>query len=333
MILVFGAFLAANPYALLDHSAFQDGLTQQTETAGDEGGKLGLANTNGWLYYLGTYTWGFGWLPSLAALGGGDRDGAQTARLRADPAARAARPVPLPRPPVALLLALDAAGLPDAGADRGVGGGDAGRAACSRRGRAAGRGRAGAPAGPRLHDPQRRRAGPRRHPRAGPRVDGQEHPGRLEDRRRADRARPVGRRPRLLQSRHRQRQPLEQMGDVALAGRQPRQAAESQPRRQARGLRAHHAARPGRRLPARRLLLGRDRLDPDRPRLRRPQSGPAGDQVLRRAQGARRRRLPRQTGIRRRAVLLRLVFNYRPLSFSRPGPEIIIYHLRNCTES
>jgi hypothetical protein len=68
--LVCGGFLAANPYALLDHHAFVEGLRKQTETAGQEGGKLGLANSSGWRYYLGTFTWGFGWLPSLAALGG-----------------------------------------------------------------------------------------------------------------------------------------------------------------------------------------------------------------------------------------------------------------------
>jgi hypothetical protein len=63
-------FLVANPYALLDHHAFIDGLQKQTETAGEEGGKLGLANSSGWLYYLGTFGWGFGWLPLVAAAGG-----------------------------------------------------------------------------------------------------------------------------------------------------------------------------------------------------------------------------------------------------------------------
>src|SRR3954447_7333780 len=64
-------FLLANPYALLDHHAFIDGLQKQTDTAaGDEGGKLGLANSSGWIYSLGTFGWGFGWLPVLAALGG-----------------------------------------------------------------------------------------------------------------------------------------------------------------------------------------------------------------------------------------------------------------------
>src|SRR3954470_9779080 len=65
------AFLIFNPYALLARHAFwDDGIRKQTETAGDEGGKLGLANTSGWWYYLTTSTWGFGWLASVAALGG-----------------------------------------------------------------------------------------------------------------------------------------------------------------------------------------------------------------------------------------------------------------------
>ena len=68
--LLCAGFLAANPYALLDQQAFRDALEKQTETAGEEGGKLGLANSSGWRYYLGTFTWGFGWLPSLFALGG-----------------------------------------------------------------------------------------------------------------------------------------------------------------------------------------------------------------------------------------------------------------------
>ena len=68
--LMCAGFVAANPYALLDRHTFWDGIQKQTETAGEEGGKLGLANSTGWTYYLGTFTWGFGWLPSLLALGG-----------------------------------------------------------------------------------------------------------------------------------------------------------------------------------------------------------------------------------------------------------------------
>ena len=66
------AFLVANPYALLDRAQFIDDLRKQTSTAaGNEGGgKLGLAQTHGLPYYLQTFTWGFGWLPSLLALGG-----------------------------------------------------------------------------------------------------------------------------------------------------------------------------------------------------------------------------------------------------------------------
>lgn len=61
------AFLVANPYALLDVSAFADGLSHQSDASADEAGKLGLTQTNGWRHYLWALTWGFGWLPLLAA--------------------------------------------------------------------------------------------------------------------------------------------------------------------------------------------------------------------------------------------------------------------------
>lgn len=69
-VLALGAFLVANPYALLDFDTFRDGLQKQSEASGDGGGKLGLTESSGLLYYLGTTTWGLGWLPALAALGG-----------------------------------------------------------------------------------------------------------------------------------------------------------------------------------------------------------------------------------------------------------------------
>jgi hypothetical protein len=69
-VLTVVAFLVADPYALLDVHAFHHGLTTQTETASSEGGKLGLQHISGWRYYAGAGTWAFGWLPSLAALGG-----------------------------------------------------------------------------------------------------------------------------------------------------------------------------------------------------------------------------------------------------------------------
>jgi hypothetical protein len=68
--LTVAGFVVFDPYALLDHTAFRDGLQKQTETASDEGGKLGLADVSGWRYYVGTAGWALGWLPSLAALGG-----------------------------------------------------------------------------------------------------------------------------------------------------------------------------------------------------------------------------------------------------------------------
>jgi hypothetical protein len=64
-------FLLANPYALLDFPAFHHGLAQQrTYASGDELAKLGLTQRSGILYYLWTLTWGLGWVPALAALGG-----------------------------------------------------------------------------------------------------------------------------------------------------------------------------------------------------------------------------------------------------------------------
>jgi 4-amino-4-deoxy-L-arabinose transferase-like glycosyltransferase len=69
-----GGFLLANPYALLDFGAFHAGVSQQrTLTSGDELEKLGLTQRNGIVYYLWTLTWGIGWIPALAALGGAVR--------------------------------------------------------------------------------------------------------------------------------------------------------------------------------------------------------------------------------------------------------------------
>jgi 4-amino-4-deoxy-L-arabinose transferase-like glycosyltransferase len=63
-------FAVANPYALFDWDMFREGLRTQSAASGDGGGKLGLVGDSGVLYYLGTLTWGLGWLPALAALGG-----------------------------------------------------------------------------------------------------------------------------------------------------------------------------------------------------------------------------------------------------------------------
>jgi hypothetical protein len=68
-VLALAGFVAANPFAVLDWDAFRDGLSHQSETSAD-GGKLGLSTDSGIVYYLGTATWGLGWLPALAALAG-----------------------------------------------------------------------------------------------------------------------------------------------------------------------------------------------------------------------------------------------------------------------
>jgi hypothetical protein len=66
------AFLAVfallNPYALLNASEARGQITGQSAQA--DTAKLGQDDTYGWLYYVGTLTWGFGWLPLLAAAAG-----------------------------------------------------------------------------------------------------------------------------------------------------------------------------------------------------------------------------------------------------------------------
>jgi Dolichyl-phosphate-mannose-protein mannosyltransferase len=65
------AFVIANPYALLDPGTFFSGVNQQASlSAGPDPVKLGTRPGNGFGYYLWTFTWGLGWVPSLAAVGG-----------------------------------------------------------------------------------------------------------------------------------------------------------------------------------------------------------------------------------------------------------------------
>jgi hypothetical protein len=67
-------FLVANPYALLDTDAFRAGVARQrTLASGEELAKLGLTQSTGIVYYLWSLTWGLGWIPALAALGGAIR--------------------------------------------------------------------------------------------------------------------------------------------------------------------------------------------------------------------------------------------------------------------
>jgi hypothetical protein len=68
--LALASFLIANPYALLDFGAFHGELNHQSQLAGEGQGKLGAGHTGGVRYYLWSLTWGLGWVPALAALGG-----------------------------------------------------------------------------------------------------------------------------------------------------------------------------------------------------------------------------------------------------------------------
>jgi hypothetical protein len=65
------AFIAANPYSVLDFSAFHAGVTtQQALAGGSDPEKLGTTATSGTAFYVWTFTWGLGWAPSIAALAG-----------------------------------------------------------------------------------------------------------------------------------------------------------------------------------------------------------------------------------------------------------------------
>ena len=65
------AFLLANPVsALLDFHRFHSELVHQSSLSGEAQGKLGAPKQGGLLYYLWSFTWGLGWVPALAALGG-----------------------------------------------------------------------------------------------------------------------------------------------------------------------------------------------------------------------------------------------------------------------
>ena len=72
-VLALVAFLAANPYSVLNWDEFVNGLTHQSDASGDAAGKLGLTQDNGYLYYLWSFGWGLGWVPLFFAVGGAVR--------------------------------------------------------------------------------------------------------------------------------------------------------------------------------------------------------------------------------------------------------------------
>jgi hypothetical protein len=69
-LLAFAAFFAANPFWLLDYKAFHAELVHQSSLSAEAQGKLGAPRQGGFVYYLWSLSWGLGWLPALAALGG-----------------------------------------------------------------------------------------------------------------------------------------------------------------------------------------------------------------------------------------------------------------------
>jgi hypothetical protein len=64
------AFLVADPYSLLDFHAFEQGIAHQSSLSGEAQGKLGAPREGGFAYYLWSLTWGLGWVPAIAALAG-----------------------------------------------------------------------------------------------------------------------------------------------------------------------------------------------------------------------------------------------------------------------
>jgi hypothetical protein len=70
-VIALAAFVLANPFSVIHFSEFTNGLSQQASlAAGSDPFKLGAHHGSGTAYYMWTFTWGLGWGPSLAALGG-----------------------------------------------------------------------------------------------------------------------------------------------------------------------------------------------------------------------------------------------------------------------
>ncbi len=71
MAAALAAFVVGNPFSVLHFHAFWSGITEQASlAAGSEPFKLGTTPGSGVSYYLWTFTWGLGWVPTLAAIAG-----------------------------------------------------------------------------------------------------------------------------------------------------------------------------------------------------------------------------------------------------------------------
>ena len=66
-VIALAAFVAANPYAVVDFHQFLNQLAQQSGESSEGNGKLGLTHGRGVFYYLWSLSWGVGWLPAGAA--------------------------------------------------------------------------------------------------------------------------------------------------------------------------------------------------------------------------------------------------------------------------
>jgi 4-amino-4-deoxy-L-arabinose transferase-like glycosyltransferase len=67
-VIALAAFIAANPYSVIDFHRFINQLAQQSNESSEGNGKLGLTHGSGVFYYLWSLSWGVGWLPAGAAV-------------------------------------------------------------------------------------------------------------------------------------------------------------------------------------------------------------------------------------------------------------------------
>ncbi len=71
LLAALAAYLIANPYSLLDFHAFRAELELQSHyTEQSAASWIGGPRQGSFVYYLWSFTWGLGWIPALAALGG-----------------------------------------------------------------------------------------------------------------------------------------------------------------------------------------------------------------------------------------------------------------------
>jgi len=71
LVAALGAYLIANPYSVIDFHAFRAELeVQSSYTEQSQASWIGGPQQGSFVYYLWSFTWGLGWVPALAALGG-----------------------------------------------------------------------------------------------------------------------------------------------------------------------------------------------------------------------------------------------------------------------